>query len=82
MNCSHRCPVPTYGGKCQLLCENCSIDVCHHVHGCPHSEIGKYNVNFYVNIKFSFTLFFIFLVRILSISFQIPNHFLFHLTKN
>lgn len=39
-NCSHRCPVPTYGEKCHFLCENCSIDVCHHVHGCPPSDLG------------------------------------------
>lgn len=41
-NCSQRCPAPTYGKACQFLCQNCTVDDCDHVHGCPPSELGKY----------------------------------------
>lgn len=33
VNCTSECVLPYYGLKCNLKC-NCSLDDCHHIHGC------------------------------------------------
>ena len=34
-SCSTPCPSPSYGLRCQYLCQTCSTSSCHHVKGCP-----------------------------------------------
>lgn len=45
MNCSYKCPYPTYGIKCQEIC-NCSNEQCDVTTGCNTVTTG--NVHLYI----------------------------------
>ncbi|XP_078314921.1 uncharacterized protein LOC111103278 isoform X2 [Crassostrea virginica] len=41
-SCSTPCPSPSYGLRCQYLCQTCSTSSCHHVKGCPEFKLPHY----------------------------------------
>lgn len=43
INCTHECPFPTYGIRCQELC-NCNKDQCEVATGCSTLIDGTFNL--------------------------------------
>nr|XP_048767848.2 multiple epidermal growth factor-like domains protein 10 isoform X2 [Ostrea edulis] len=50
VDCTGRCPFPSFGKGCQLVC-NCCEDQCNHEKGCPKDDCGPGYLGVFCDVK-------------------------------